>query len=246
MSMLDLDLFTTARDEESTRYRVLHGLQAARRAFGENLVYPHLADLIHLHESMQKVGQRAEALRGRGTLTGIDLKDGTLRYDEADEPAFLFETLIEWAFPLVQEVIDEGRAIFDFVDEHTAVESVGIVPSYQDEGYLLVPDGGALRILRYAVSIFTRHDERFRSLRTADLGAAPADTPPHDLKQRLITQHPDLPTPATYRLATDLDFPVEATVLPVAKREAAPVPRRRRLGRSVLREARDGTATVAL
>ncbi len=219
MSALGLDLFTAARDEESTRYRVLHGLQTVRRAFGENVVYPHLADLIHLHQAMQAIGQRAEALRGRGDLTGIDLSEGTLRYDEAEEPAMLFETLVTWAYPLVQEVIDEGRAIFDFVDEHTAVEAVGIVPAYQDEGYLLVPDGAALRVLRYAVSIFTRHDERFRSLRTADLGEAPSGIPPHALKQRLIAAHPDLPTPATYRLATDLDFPVEPTILPVAKRK---------------------------
>ncbi len=219
MPALGLDLFTAAHDEESTRYRVLHGLQTVRRAFGENEVYPHLADLIHLHEAMQEIGHRADALRGRGTVTGIDLDEGTLRYDESEEPALLFETLVEWAFPLVKEVIDEGRAIFDFVDEHTAVEAVGIVPSYQDEGYLLVPDGGVLRILRYAVSIFTRHDERFRSLRTAALGEAPADASPHDLKQQLIARHPDLPTPATYRLATDLDFPVEATILPVAKRK---------------------------
>ncbi len=219
MPSLDLALFTSAHDEESARYRVLHGLQEARRAFGENHVYPHLADLIHLHEAMQEVTGESEVLRGRGQITGIDLNQGALRYEPTDEPAFLFETLIEWASPLIEDVIEEGRAIFDFVDEHTEVEAVGIVPSYQDEGYLLIPDSGALRILRYAVSIFTRHDERFRSLRTAVIGQAPADAPPHDLKQRLIAQHPDLPTPATYRLATDLDFPVEATILPVAKRK---------------------------
>ncbi len=219
MPTLDLTLFTTACDEEATRYRVLHGLQEARRAFGENAVYPHLADLVHLHEAMREIAQSSEALRERGTVAGVDLNEGTLRYEPADEPAFLFETLIAWAVPLVEETIEEGKAIFDFVDEHTEVEAVGIVPSYQDEGYLLVPDGGSLRILRYAVSIFTRHDERFRSLRTAALGKAPADAPPHDLKQRLVAEHPDLPAPATYRLATDLDFPVEATILPVAKRK---------------------------
>lgn len=219
MSSLDLALFTNAHDEESTRYRVLHGLQAARRAFGENAVYPHLANLIRLHQAMCDVTERSEALRERGTVTGVDLKEGTLRYETSNAPAFLFETLIAWASPLIQETIEEGKAIFDFVDERTEVEAVGIVPSYQDEGYLLVPDRGALRILRYAVSIFTQHDERFRSLRTAAIGQAPMDAQPHDLKRRLVAEHPDLPAPATYRLATDLDFPVEATMLPVAKRK---------------------------
>jgi hypothetical protein len=218
MPALDLAVFIGAHDEESTRYHVLHGLQQVRRAFGHNRVYPHLADLIHLRSALREIGDGSSALRERGPLKEIDLEEGVLRYEEA-EPHFPFEALIAWALPLIEEAIEEGRAIYDFVDEHTAVEAVGIVPSYQDEGYLLVPDEAALRVIRYAVSIFTRHDERFRSLRTSAVDEVPGGAPPTELKRFLIGRYPDLPNPATYRVASELRFPVEETVLPVAKRK---------------------------
>ncbi len=218
MPALDLAFFTGARDEEASRYHVLHGLQQVRRAFGQNQVYPHLADLIHLRTALREIGEGSDALRGQGPLTGIDLEKGVLRYGEP-EPRLLFELLIAWALPLIEATIEEGRAIYDFVDEHTAVEAVGIVPPYQNEGYLLVPDGRVLRVVRYAVSIFTRHDERFRSLRTTSVNEVPANALPHALKQFLVQHHPDLPNPATYRVATDIQFPVEETMLPVAKRK---------------------------
>lgn len=219
MPALDLAFFTGVRDEEWSRYRILGGLQEVRRAFAGNRVYPHLADLIHLRAALQRLAEASEPLRPRGPLTGLDLEEGALRYDEPEAAAPPFEVLVAWAMPRIEEAIEEGRAIYDFVDERTAVEAVGIVPGYQREGYLLVPDGAALRVIRYGVSLFTRHDERFRSLRTASLDAAPADAPPHELKRLLTARHPDLPNPATYRVATDLDFPVDETMLPVAKRK---------------------------
>jgi hypothetical protein len=219
MPALDLAFFTGGRDSEWSRYRILGGFQEIRRAFCDNRVYPYLADLIHLRTALRTLADESDALRSRGPLTGIDLEEGALRYEDSQGAALPFEDLVVWAMPLIEAAIEEGRAIYDFVDERTAVEAVGIVPAYQDEGYLLVPDGEALRVLRYAVSLFTRHDERFRSLRTASVDEAPGDTPPHELKRFLTARHPDLPNPATYRVATDLDFPVDETMLPVAKRK---------------------------
>lgn len=222
--MLSLSLFTSARDLEAAQYRVLAGLREIRSAFARNQVYPHLGDLVRLHAALREIAERTETLREHQprALKGLDLEEGRLVYEEPEEP-LLFEALIRWALPLLVETIEEGRAIYEFVEEHTQVEAVGIVPSYQDEGYLFVPDRAArpsrLRVLRYAVSIFTAQTERYRSLRTAPLEDAPAEVSPLDLKRFLITRHPDLPNPATYRLALDLDFPVEETVLPVAKRK---------------------------
>lgn len=223
MPALDLALFTGATDEEMARYHVLGGLQRVRRAFAATQVYPHLAELIRLRAALRQIADEAQSLRERrpGTLSGIDLDAGRLLYEKPEAEWLLFEALIDWALPLIEEVIEEGRTLYEFVDEHSRVETVGIVPAYQDEGYLLVPDARAarLRVLRYAVALFTRAEERYRSLRTAEIAEAPADAPPQEVKRALIAQRPDLPNPATYRLETDLDFPVEETVLPVAKRK---------------------------
>lgn len=221
MSPLTLDLFTAADDEEAGRYRVLGGLQVVRRAFARNEVYPHLADLIRLHEVLRRVTSGAEALRARqrGPLRGIDLEAGRLLYEEPAGEPLLAESLIRWALPLLEEAIEEGRTLYEFVDEHAALRAVGIVPSYQDEGYLLIPDAGSLRVLRYTVSLFDRPDGRYRSLRTVEVALLPADVPPAEAKRDLVRRHPDLPNPAAYHVETDIELPVEPTVLPVAKRK---------------------------
>lgn len=221
--MLNLALFTGAHDLEETQYRVLAGLQAARRAFAQSRIYPHLGDLVRLHAALKQIAEEGEALRERQpkALKGLDLKRGRLVFEEPQQP-LLFEALIEWSLPLLVETIEEGRAIYEFVEERAEVEAVGIVPPYQDEGYLFVPEGApatAFHVLRYAVSIFTAEDERYRALRTRPVADLPVEAAPHEIKQVLARKHPDLPNPAAYRLDLDLAFPVEATVLPVAKRK---------------------------
>ncbi len=221
MPTLTLDLFTMACDEEASRYRVLDGLQHARGAFGRTEVYPHLSELIHLRADLRRITEEAEALRGgqRGPLSGIDLEAGELRYDTSSDEPLLFDALARWALPHIEATIEEGRALYEFVEERAALRAVGIVPAYRDEGYLLVPDGPRLRVIRYSALLFEQADERYRSLRTAEVDEVPAAALPAQLKRDLAARHPDLPNPAAFRVETEIAFPVEATVLPVAKRK---------------------------
>jgi hypothetical protein len=227
MTELNLSLFTTARDLELAQYQILSGLQQARQAFSRTEVYPHLAQLIRLHQSLREVRARLDALDSaqRGELKGIDLEAGELVYEPPDHASpLLFDALSEWALPHLEEVIDEGRAIYEFVDEHTKIGAVGIVPAYQNEGYLLVPDirKGSFCTLRYALSIFTSEDTRYRTLRTSlveKLPLAVLAATPHELKRALAEAYPELPNPAAYLLQTDIQFPLEETILPVAKRK---------------------------
>jgi hypothetical protein len=224
--MLTLHHFAAASDEEAARYRILAGLQEARRAFGRSRVYPHLADLIRLRRALNAfldgVDQLREARPGR--VTGVDWESGTLLHDPEDEdPPLLAEGLARWALPHLADVLDEGRTLFEFVDEHAALAAVGLLPAYQQEGYLLVPDeedGAHFLALRYAVSILTDESGRYRSLRTTPVAVTlPALSPPGAWKEAFAATYPELPAPAIFRLDTDVPFPVEATVLPVAKRK---------------------------
>ena len=42
---------------------------------------------------------------------------------------------------------------------------------------------------------------------------------PEDLKLTLMEHHKEMPNPATFLMDTDLDFPFDETILPVAKRK---------------------------
>ena len=114
--------------------------------------------------------------------------------------------------------------IYNFVEEHISIEEVGIMPMYREEGYWFVPDAkrSRLNLFRYEVSLFTAVDERFRTLKTRLLESLEEDSikrPPEDIKLELVHRYRELPNPATYMCESDLDFPYDQTMLPVAKRK---------------------------
>lgn len=216
-------------DFEGAQYRILGGLSHARRAFARNVIYPHLGELIQLYETLMGIVQQLEEVRQAmpGAMSGVDLEARRVVYRQQelgpDQMAYV-EDLIRWALPHVKETIDEGRMVFEFVEDHLHLEEVGILPSYVEEGYLIVPDlqRGQLHIHQYSLSVFTRSDERYRRLKTVHVkslsqrGVFPS---PGSVKLQLVSENRDLPNPATYFFSTDLDFPFEPTVLPVAKRK---------------------------
>ena len=150
MSSLSFDLFVSARDAEAAEYRVLAGLQEARRAFTRTRVYPHLAELIALRRSLADLVEGADRLEdGLPTrVVGVDWDTGSVIQERSDvSGALLALELARWTLPRLDAVIEEGRALFEFVDAHAELASVGLVPRYQAEGFLLLPettDGGNL------------------------------------------------------------------------------------------------------
>lgn len=226
----NLELFTSAlEDFERAQYRILSNLQHTRQQFSHNRIYPYLGDLVRLYGTLQKIVTSSEGLREAlpAQIKDVDLEAKEVIYErpelDQDQMAAV-EDLIQWALPHVKDAIDEGKTIFEFVENNLHMEEVGIVPSYVQEGYLFVPDHESeeLHILRYNLSIFAGPKERYRSLRTAHVKSVRQKMvrqSPQHLKMSLVEEERDLPNPATYYFDFDLDFPYESTVLPVAKRK---------------------------
>ncbi|MDX1439226.1 MAG: hypothetical protein R3284_04920, partial [Rubricoccaceae bacterium] len=137
------------------------------------------------------------------------------------ETPLLAEELAQWALPQLSTVIEEGRLLFEFVDAHAHLEAIGLLPAYLNEGYLVIPqENGPLLVLQYTVSALTGNDGRYRTLRTRSVDAELAPLmPPSAWKEALADVDPDLPTPAAYHLDVDMFFPMQETLLPIAKRK---------------------------
>ena len=231
MKPLDLNLFLQAGlDLEGAQYRVLGKLKHTRDAFSQNVIYPHLGHLIRLQEQLSTIVSEMEDARENhpdGEIQGVDLVTATIlrkQPDMGDGQLEALEELIRWALPVIQGTIEEGKAIFEFVDENSHLEEIGIIPSYVNEGYLLIPDRQTeqLHILQYTLSIYTTADERYRSLKTTHLKSLPEREvllSRRTIKLDLMNENRELPNPATYACETGLDFPFQETMLPVAKRK---------------------------
>ena len=229
MDPLRLEDFAEAVDDvERTQYKILGGLHKAQRAFEQKQVYPHLGRLVKLHGALVSILQQTEAFRNpsTGRIAGIDWEEKSITYEwpelESTEMAVV-EDLIRWALPHIRDAIEDGAAVYEHVEDNLSLEAVGIMPSYVQEGYLMVPqrEAGVLHVLRYTLSRIEGEDESNRALKTVHcktVSQKNVDVDPSTIKLQLLEERRDLPNPATYLSKVDLDVPYRETLLPVVKR----------------------------
>lgn len=132
---------------------------------------------------------------------------------------------LSFILPKVKSLIEEGADIRDRVDESVQITPVGAVSMHYDEGYIFIPDWeqNVLRVVRYWRSVSIQCNTNYCKLETEPIksipypgGVLPALT---GVKQDLITEHDDLPSPATFGVTVDAEAPFEETLLPVIERK---------------------------
>ncbi|TNE71533.1 hypothetical protein EP331_09185 [bacterium] len=229
MKRLSLDLFTNIqRDIESRQFHILAALQTAKREFQLNKLYPTLSELLETRRLLNTIIREMGKMKGLlpQSIKTINLDKMEIEFQFSDIPNEHIEqvrNLIEWTLPQLEQVIREGTTIYDFVEEKLSVKSVGIVPTYQNEGYVFIPDiiAQEMALYRFEVSIFKHFDDNYRSLKTRLIKRFQEKGVKKDfqsLKLELIKEHTDLPNPATYAIQTELDFPFDETIKPIVKR----------------------------
>lgn len=230
MEALNLSTFIKAADDiELSKYTVLAILRKYSNALHKNRLYPALAELISIKNELELLVEQMSLFDTEFVLNlnFADFQDAPfsepLNYTE-DDLQRVFE-FITWALPQIQMAIDEGKAIFDFVDENIMLNEVGIMPIYKNEGYFMIPDlkHKLMKIYRFEMSLFSTPENPLRTLKSklVDLISlnAPETNSPYELKRIITKKFNDLPNPATFCFETNLDFPFVDTILPVAKRK---------------------------
>jgi len=230
MEALSLELFTQVGiDFEVRQFRTLDALKKIRKHFSQNKLYPHLSELIDLYNDLKLVAERINQMEQKmpKEIKEIDLHKKKITYQLLHSDYKHLQSvkdIVNWAMPFINQTIREGVTIYEFVDDSFNVEQVGIRPTYTEEGYVFIPDNSNNKLLlfRYELSIFTGATDRYRSLKTHFLKSVDireAQIPPSSLKMELIRENKDLPNPATYAFNTDLNFPFDETLFPVARRK---------------------------
>jgi hypothetical protein len=229
-STLDIDLFTKVNsDIEARQYKVLASLKAISNDFQQNRMYPNLSHLIEIYHTLDDIKTRLSDLRSKfpKRIKKIDFVNQEIEHEVVfvdGSDLQQVESLIKWALPYIKAKIEEGKTIYEFVNDEIRLEEVGIVPSYTDEGYFFVPDNEASKLLlfQYEVSIFQSAQDQYRSVKTSFLKAlkqGQALLSPNAIKLDLMDEYKHLPNPATFSFQTSLDFPFRETIFPVVKRK---------------------------
>lgn len=214
-------------DFELKKYTLLAYLQQINKYFNENKLYPQLADLIFHYNNLVAFRENKKYLQEHfpKKFTGLQIEKLQLLYEQMiadDELMQQLEEIITYSAGEMKTTISNGTEIYEFVEGKLIITPIGLVPLDIQEGYFFLSSGNtkATRVYQYRLSIFEKHDERFRSIKTAfvELLQRSMVNTYENIKYDLIKTRNDLPNPAVYSIETELHFPVEETLLPIAKR----------------------------
>jgi len=228
---LTVETFISAvEDLELAKYQFLALLKKYSLSLHKNKLYPSLAELIELVNLLESLTNKKSEFKKKfpSKLVDFDFKNKKLIYKNKDYSGEKIKAVfgfINWSLPKIKEVIEEGIAIFDFIDENINIEKIGLMPLYVKEGYFIIPAhrDNSVKVYKYKMSILSQEKTSYHALKTnlvySMLKNKFVIETPLAIKLNLIKKYPDLPNPATYGFSTDLDFPFAETILPVAKRK---------------------------
>ncbi len=214
-------------DFELKKYTLLAYLQEVNKYFNQNKLYPQLADVIFHYNNLIAFKENKKYLQEQfpKKLTGLQMEKLQVLYEQMigdDELMQELEEIIHYSEARIKDTITNGTEIYELVEEKLTIAPVGIVPIETNEGYFFLSEGSYrnTRVYQYRLSIFSKHDAQYRSMKTefVDIWARSIINTYSSIKTELIRSRRDLPNPAVFSIETDLSYPVDETLLPIAKR----------------------------
>lgn len=214
-------------DFEHKKYILLDYLQEINRHFDRSKLYPNLTDLIFHYNNLLDFKHNKSTLQQSfpQRMTQADIEAVKLTYEKIiqdDASMQEIESIISYALYKMNPAIQTGKEIYDFVESHLNIDPIGLVPLMPYNGYFSLRNGRECTnwVYEYQITIFEHKDDKFRgiNIQFVDTYQQSITTTPEFIKLDLLSKHRHLPNPAVYYVASDISFPLEQTLLPVAKR----------------------------
>jgi hypothetical protein len=219
--------FEDLPDFEYKKYVLLAYLQDVHAQFTETRLYPALSDLVFHYRNLTSFVEQKQAIYKSfpERLTEIDMKNLRMAFSKVmsnDDLMNHLEEVVSYSIPELKKHLDEGKEIYDFIEKEINLSPVGILPIYRNEGYMLVRDGDIpeIKVYEFSVKFFQHDEENFRSVQTQYLTSYKRSfvNTSENIKIDMIRSRKKLPNPATFAVESVYEFPLEETIIPLAKR----------------------------
>ena len=127
-------------DFELKKYTLLAYLQEVNKHFGENKLYPQLADVIFHYNNLVAFRENKKYLQEQfpKKLSIIQMEKLQRLYEqmiEDDELMVQLEEIINYSAGIIKSTISNGTEIYEFVENKLTIFPVGIMPLEINEGY---------------------------------------------------------------------------------------------------------------
>lgn len=213
-------------DAEYQKYVVMAYLQAVQQNFRDHKLCPDLPELRNHYEA------GIHFSRGKGTLNAAFPKRANritgppprIEYkSEVTPPAFMAEVdaIMEFALPRFQTMLSEGQNCWATIANSLTLAPIGLMPLRPEEGYLLIhaTNQTETQIYYFSVTLYSEQEPggRLVKLRFVEAVRKSLVSTFENIKLDLIRRHRHLPNPATYILESQRTYPVQETLLPIAR-----------------------------
>jgi len=214
-------------DFEHKKYLLLDYLQEINSHFDRSRLYPNLTDLVFHYNNLLDFKRNKTVLQQAfpQRLTQADIDALKLTYQKIvndDSTMREIESIISFALYKMDPALQTGKEIYDFVESRLSIDPIGLVPLMPYNGYFSLRNGNERTnwVYEYQITIFENKEDKFRGINVqfVDTYAQSITMTPEAMKLDLISKHKHLPNPALYYVTSDISFPLEQTLLPVAKR----------------------------
>ncbi|MDX5319557.1 MAG: hypothetical protein LPK45_00715 [Bacteroidota bacterium] len=214
-------------DFEYKKYILLAYLQHVHRDFQSVKLYPHLSDLVSHYRNLLDFEKTIGLMRAeeKGELQKIDLKNLELVYEKTLQNDGLMnelEEIVQYSIPQFRYHLNEGKDLYESIEHQLTLNPIGIVPLYTDEGYMLLKSNSnyETHIYQYRMTLIHQAGEPYRGIHTHFIGTE-TNSLIHTfeaIKRQLVKERKELPNPATYLIESEKQYPVNETLLPIARR----------------------------
>jgi hypothetical protein len=228
MNSLDKDWLTKGLiDFEYKKYVLLAYLQHVKGEFNDKKLYPFMSDLVFHYQNLIQLKENKQLIYENfpERITKADFEKLSLTYQkiiEDDNIMQQLEEIVEFSLPQFKQLLNEGKDIYEYVQENLDIQPVGVTPLRADEGYLFIRESTKpdTQVYLYQITIFENATEKFRGVHTTfieNFRNSIANTI-ENYKINLVKNNRELPNPGAYLIESRMYFPMNETLLPVAKR----------------------------
>ena len=214
-------------DFEYKKYMILAYLKDVKENFNEYILYPFLSDLVFHYRNLHSLKDNKKLIYDNfpKVISKADFEKLQVTYKkiiEDDEVMQEIEDIIAFSLNKIKDLLDEGKGIYEYIEENVEIIPIGLSPLYAKEGYLLIDekDKRDLNVYKYIITVFESSDETYRGVHTDYLESIQKSYTStfESLKLELIKKYSYLPNPATYLVSAKLKLPFNETLFPIAKR----------------------------
>lgn len=140
MNYLNINTIVYAGDYEKTEYLLLGELKELKKNFQKNMLYPGLSLLISLHKSLRDLNEeRVKEILLEDTEEGHIFMNAILAMSKKHIEKVM--KLADWVLPIVKDILEEGKILYDFVKSNLEIEDLGQTSRTVENGCILMIGG---------------------------------------------------------------------------------------------------------